>query len=140
VAYSTGVRLGEILAFSLDDIAEDFEHKPVLWVRKSWSAVEGLKGTKTGNVRAVPISEDMKANLLKMGGQTPTIKALSCEGLKRISPFRPSPLSMVFTAILRLATGHADPAMTDHYDHLTGDQLADIRKAQETRILRFKRA
>jgi integrase len=43
-------------------------------------------------------------------------------------------------ATLRLATGHADPAMTDHYDHLTDERLADIRKAQETRILRFKGA
>ncbi|MDR2618101.1 MAG: site-specific integrase [Treponema sp.] len=43
-------------------------------------------------------------------------------------------------ATLRLATGHADPEMTNHYDHLTDERLAEIRKAQEKRILLFKGA
>ncbi|AEF86989.1 putative transposase [Treponema primitia ZAS-2] len=43
LSHATGMRLGEILAIGLEDITLDFEEKPVLWVRKSWSTVSGHK-------------------------------------------------------------------------------------------------
>jgi hypothetical protein len=41
-------------------------------------------------------------------------------------------------ATLRLATGHNDPNMSNHYDHLTDERLAEIRQAQEENILLFR--
>jgi integrase len=177
VAYSAGLRVGEILALSTEDITEDFEHKPVLWVRKSWSAVEGLKGTKTGNVRVVPISEEIKTDLLKLADQNPYKNGFIMWGTEADKPISPKSIEYGFyrhlakigiddkerlrrnvsfhsfrhgfnsalrgsvpDATLRLATGHLDPEMTNRYDHLTDERLADIRKAQEEKVLLFKRA
>jgi len=38
-------------------------------------------------------------------------------------------------SVLRLATGHADPGMTENYSHLTGEKLAEIRLAVEENII-----
>lgn len=38
---------------------------------------------------------------------------------------------------LRLLTGHSSEAMTDHYDHATARDLADLALAQEDRLLPF---
>ena len=71
VAYSTGARLGEILALSPDDIVSDFEGKPAIWFRKSWSRYVGIKSTKTGNEKAVPISNKIRDALIKLSEQNP---------------------------------------------------------------------
>jgi integrase len=39
--------------------------------------------------------------------------------------------------ILRLQTGHTDPKMTDHYDHMTDDRGEQVRQAVRTKILPF---
>jgi integrase len=39
--------------------------------------------------------------------------------------------------ILRLQTGHSDPKMTDHYDHMTDDRGEQVRKAVQAKILPF---
>jgi integrase len=71
VAYSTGARLGEILALSPEDITVDFEQKPVLWIRKSWSRYVGVKSTKTGNEKVVPISNQLRDDLVRLAEQNP---------------------------------------------------------------------
>lgn len=71
VGYATGARLGEILALRLEDIAVDFQNKPVIWIRASWSVTEGRKSTKTGNVRVVPIDDALRDDLLALGRCNP---------------------------------------------------------------------
>lgn len=70
-AYSTGARLGEILALMPEDITVDFEKKPVLWIRKSWSRYVGIKSTKTGNEKVVPISAKLRDDLIRLAEQNP---------------------------------------------------------------------
>jgi integrase len=177
IAYFTGARLGEVLALSPKDIELDFEHKPVVWIRKSWSLVVGMKGTKTGNIRVVPISEDLRDDLLRLADNNPhkndfifwgpepdkplsekliesgfmrqlkniginetirRVRNVSFHSLRHM--FNSSMRGTIPDETLRLATGHADPGMSDHYDHLTDERLAEIRKAQESKILCFKGA
>jgi len=71
LGYSTGARLGEILSLSPGDIVADFEGKPALWYRKSWSRVVGLKSTKTGSEKTVPINAKIRDDLLKLAEQNP---------------------------------------------------------------------
>ncbi|MCL2233391.1 MAG: tyrosine-type recombinase/integrase [Treponema sp.] len=71
VGFSTGARLGEILALSADDITVDFEGKPALWIRKSWSRFVGLKSTKTGNEKVIPISAMLRDELIRLAGENP---------------------------------------------------------------------
>jgi integrase len=177
IAYFTGARLGEILALDPKDVELDFDHKPVVWIRKSWNVLVGMKGTKTGNIRVVPIPEDLRAGLLRLFDRNPhkndfifwgpepdkpLSEKLIENGFKRqlrnigIDEKARRARNVTFHSLrhafnsalrgsipdetLRLATGHADPAMSDHYDHLTDERLAEIRKAQESKILLFKGA
>jgi hypothetical protein len=61
LAAKTGMRIGEILALTKDDIKADH-----ITVKKSYSNIDGLKGTKTGRERTVPISRDIRKKLLKL--------------------------------------------------------------------------
>jgi len=174
VAFCTGARLGEILALDTGDLDADFQGLPVVWIRKSWSAVMGMKGTKTGNVRVVPISAALRDDLLAFAKENPhdngfifwgldadkpvTARVIEwgfCKQLHKIGinekqrkekglcfhslrhGFNSTLRGSIADETLRLATGHADPKMTDHYDHLTDKRLSDIRQAQEKNILIF---
>ncbi|MDR1211963.1 MAG: site-specific integrase [Spirochaetaceae bacterium] len=70
-ALSTGARLGEILALTRDDLISDFEGKPALWIRKSWSRYVGIKSTKTGNKKLVPLSAGLRDDLLRLASGNP---------------------------------------------------------------------
>ena len=59
LASKTGMRIGEILALTKNDIKKD-----CMIVNKSYSLIDGLKGTKTGRERTVPISSNMRKKLL----------------------------------------------------------------------------
>lgn len=50
LAMHTGMRAGEILALTLDDLGDD-----EVYVTKSWSHYDGLKCCKNGEERAIPI-------------------------------------------------------------------------------------
>jgi integrase len=54
IAVTTGLRLGEILALRPENITET-----TIIVEHSWNRIEGLKGTKTGKTRIVPISVEL---------------------------------------------------------------------------------
>lgn len=61
-----GLRLGEIQALTLDDVKGDR-----LYITHSWSKVDGLKGTKTGKERIVPLPEVVHAELLALDTLNP---------------------------------------------------------------------
>jgi integrase len=61
LSMSTGLRAGEVLALQLQDIGTDR-----LYVNHSWSWSDGLKGTKTGKVRVVPLLPSLRDRLIKL--------------------------------------------------------------------------
>jgi len=65
-AATTGLRAGEIAALTLEDIADDRLH-----VRRSWSRRDGLKSTKTGEGRAVPLIPAVRDQLREHAAKNP---------------------------------------------------------------------
>jgi integrase len=61
VAMTTGARLGEILALRHEDIGEDR-----LFIRHSYSIRDGLKSTKNGESREVPLLPTVRTALLAL--------------------------------------------------------------------------
>ncbi len=61
VAMTTGARLGEVLALRREDIGEDR-----LFIRHSYSIRDGLKTTKTGEAREVPLLPPVRSALLAL--------------------------------------------------------------------------
>lgn len=61
LASQTGARIGEIQALRKEDIGLDR-----LFIRHSWSDIEGLKSTKTGDSRIVPLMPEMRKALLDL--------------------------------------------------------------------------
>jgi len=66
LAMSTGLRAGEVLAVQVRDIGEDR-----LAVRHSWSNQDGLKSTKTGVERSVPLVASVRSELLELARKSP---------------------------------------------------------------------
>ena len=66
LAMSTGLRAGEVLAVQVRDIEEDR-----LRVRHSWSDQDKLKGTKTGEERAVPLLPEVRTAMLELARKNP---------------------------------------------------------------------
>jgi len=66
LAMSTGLRAGEVLAIQVRDIEED--RVPV---QHSWSDHDKLKGTKTGEERAVPILPEVRTAMLELMRRNP---------------------------------------------------------------------
>jgi integrase len=62
VAMSTGMRVGEILALRIEDIGEKY-----ISVNSSYSRFDGLKCTKTGESRTVPVIPAIRDALRMMG-------------------------------------------------------------------------
>ena len=66
VAMTCGLRMGEVLALRMCDVAENR-----LFVRHSWSALDGLKTPKNGKAREVPLLSVVKNALVKLASQNP---------------------------------------------------------------------
>ncbi len=66
LAMITGMRLGEIQALRRCDIGDD-----MLYVRRAWSPVDGLKCPKNGKERKVPIPPEVRQELLKLVAKNP---------------------------------------------------------------------
>ncbi|MCE1207923.1 MAG: site-specific integrase [Spirochaetia bacterium] len=66
VSMTTGLRAGEILALKLKDVGKDR-----LYVNHSWSWSDGLKSTKTGKVRVVPLLPYIRDMLIKLVESNP---------------------------------------------------------------------
>jgi integrase len=68
LAMTSGLRHGEILALRESDIVRE---QPVLHIRHSWSGKDGLKGTKNGEARRVPVLPEVKEMLLGLLKENP---------------------------------------------------------------------
>lgn len=66
VAASTGLRLGEIRALRVTDIG-----KESLQISHAWNEADGLKGTKTGKAREVPLLPKIRRALLDQAALNP---------------------------------------------------------------------
>lgn len=66
LAMVTGMRAGEIVALQVQDILEDR-----ICVRHSWSRTDGLKSTKTGEERQIPILPEIRGQLLDHAKMNP---------------------------------------------------------------------
>lgn len=66
IAMTTGARLGEVLALRRDDIGEDR-----LFIRHSYSICDGLKSTKSGEAREVPLLPAVRSALLALESKNP---------------------------------------------------------------------
>lgn len=119
LAMSTGVRAGEALGLQVRDIGEDR-----LFLRHSWSDPDGLKSTKTGKEREVPLLGNIRSALLD---------------LARRNPHGCGPTSFVFWSVSR-----ADRPMDFHFlidglkgalvaMSLTEDERKDPAKVAESR-------
>jgi len=63
---TTGLRAGEVLGLQIRDIGTDR-----LYVRHSWGNKDGLKSTKTGVERTVPLLASVRDVLLKLARKSP---------------------------------------------------------------------
>ncbi|MGA2380793.1 MAG: tyrosine-type recombinase/integrase [Spirochaetia bacterium] len=117
LAMSTGLRLGEVLAIQVRDI-EDTR----LRVRHSWSNIDRLKDTKTGEERTVPLLEGLRTRLLE---------------LARRNPHGVGPASFVFWSVT-----HADRPLDGHgladplKDTLIGMSLTDEDRKDPEKVKR----
>jgi integrase len=66
LAAGTGLRAGEVLGLRYEDIGQDRLH-----VRHSWSNADGLKATKTGDERVIPLTSHLRAELLALAEMNP---------------------------------------------------------------------
>ena len=66
LAYQTGLRLGELMAIRVQDIKEDR-----ISIEHSWSEYDGLKTTKNGEDRIVPLLQRTREELLNHARRTP---------------------------------------------------------------------
>lgn len=71
LASQTGMRLGEILALRKDDIGLDR-----IFVQHSWSQIDGLKSTKTGNSRTIPLMPETRKILLDLANDKDNLSRL----------------------------------------------------------------
>lgn len=181
---SCALRIGEIQALKLCNVGE-----ATLNVDSSWSKVDGLKDTKTGRVRVVPLPRIVRSALLDLANMNPhgptgflmygmkpnaplDIRAIERgfdDALVRLSlgetystatrDRKETALSawkarrLTFHSLrhwsnamlrgsisdskLHLLTGHSTEVMTNRYDHATESDLAELSRAQETKILPF---
>ena len=66
LASQTGLRIGEVIALQVGDIGADR-----LFIRHSYSKVDGLKSTKTGETRQVPILPETRKAILEWAKKNP---------------------------------------------------------------------
>lgn len=66
VAMTTGLRIGEILALNAENIGEEY-----LSVEHSWSPLDRLKSTKTGEPRLVPVIPAVRDAMLNLARLNP---------------------------------------------------------------------
>lgn len=71
LALSTGTRIGEVIGLTREDLSVDENQKPVVWIRHSWNLYTGLKCTKTGNIRVVPIDVQLHKELMCLLAENP---------------------------------------------------------------------
>jgi integrase len=68
LSITTGLRAGEVLALRKSDIDPI---KPILHCQHSFSTMDGLKSTKNGEPRKIPLLPEVKTALMELLGQNP---------------------------------------------------------------------
>lgn len=159
LAASTGMRMGEIRALTVDQI-----HEGYITVDASWNDLEGRKPTKSGHARIVPISPGVyraiktilspDGLLFTYNGRVPMddkgiTKALYARmeevGIDRkaenltFHSFRHYFNTRLIASGIqgektRAVIGHESFEMTEHYAHLSAQDFNDIREVQLTAI------
>jgi integrase len=66
LSLTTGLRSGEVLALRRSDIGDK-----VLHIRHSWSNMDGLKSTKNGEARKIPLLPAIRDKLMELLGENP---------------------------------------------------------------------
>lgn len=155
LAATTGMRMGEIRALCKEQIKDDH-----IVVDRAWATGEGLKSTKSGHTRIVPVLPEIRQQLLNLpsdgdfvftyNGSTPISKEVITTKLKKQMEdlkidYRAESLSfhsfrhffntrLVAQGIdaehIRSVVGHESEQMTEHYLHLTSSDFDEIRKVQ----------
>ena len=153
----TGMRLGEVRGLRISRVYSDY-----ILLDTSWSDMEGLKTTKSGKSRKVPIPQEFSEQLHSLplvsdliftyDGNQPFAKSTVLNKLKeRMTEvgidwkkenlgfhsfrhfFNTRLLAMgVDEAKVRSIIGHESKQMTDLYAHLSAEDLKQIRIVQES--------
>jgi len=73
VSFTTGARQGEILALKKSDIGNNADENGnyKILIEHSYSALDGLKETKTGESRLIPLLPEVRAALLELLAENP---------------------------------------------------------------------
>lgn len=157
IAATTGMRMGEVLALRKEQV--DFKNNTIT-VSNSFSASEGLKCTKNGKTRVVPITEDIKQYLLNypidsgyffsnnkvnpvnpdylLDGLYEQLDKLGIDHKKNNLSFHSFRhyvntyllSSGVNPEVVRAIIGHSDERMTANYLHIEKTDMQLFRNAQ----------
>lgn len=154
LAASTGLRLGEIRALKWEDVRLN-----KIIVSHSFTATDGLKTTKSGKTREVPITPEVYEILSSLrkrkdtdylfsrDGNTPVSSTYLNDHLKQVLQDLEIPSDYTFHCfrhffntqlieaqipgeIIRAVIGHSDIKMTMHYAHVDGANLQSINNIQ----------
>ena len=159
LAASTGMRLGEVRALTVEQV-----HEGYITVDASWNDQEGRKSTKSGHSRIVPISDGVQKQLqailppsglvFSYNGIIPftddTITSRLYERMAELGIDRKAEnlsfhsfrhyfntrlvASGISNEKTRAVIGHESFEMTEHYAHLDSRDLAEIKKVQREAI------
>ena len=159
LAASTGMRMGEIRALTIEQV-----HEGYITVDASWNDIEGRKSTKSGYGRIVPVSDGVMKELrailppeglvftyngrVPMGDKTITSRLdermtelgidYKTENLTFHSFRHYFNTRLVASGIsnekTRAVIGHESLEMTEHYSHLEAQDLAEIKRVQREAI------
>lgn len=161
----TGLRAGEIRALRVCDIHEDY-----LLIAHSWDEKYGLKSTKSGKVREIPIPQHIHDALMRIapdesegfvfsltGGKTPMSGRVFTNALYRklreigVTEEERQERGLSFHSwrhffntqlvaggvtgeVTRAVVGHESENMTDHYLHLSAEELKKVKDVQTKMI------
>ena len=126
LAMCTGMRAGEILALTLDDLGED-----CIYIRHSFSLIDGLKCTKNGESRTVYVPFPFLMQKLRDYGETnphPNGSGFIFWGMTPDKPMDPNGLRRYFRRALVLAGMDKEDAkqMTFHaWRHFYATYMSD---------------
>lgn len=161
-----GMRQGEVLAIRRDDVINYFipppgweegdpeDYVPGVWIRHSWDRKYGLKETKTGKERFVPLPIELlmwaerrleeNGGPFVFGGKTPVYWGNLATAFKRAQekakitePFRFHSLRHYLNSYLlvekslskekvQTITGHATSKMTMNYAHVNQETMKEL--------------
>ena len=159
LAATAGLRMGEVRALTVEQV-----HKDHIVVDANWSDEEGRKCTKSGYARIVPIPLDVykvskeimppRGLIFTLNGKVPVddrfISNPLYERLNELGIDREA-LNLSFHSFrhycntrlvaagvqgekIRAVLGHESEEMTEHYMHLTSNDMSELRDIQKAAV------